>query len=124
MVFVLHQSDLAEASLAHLTIAPFTKYLVGILAVCTLFGCNSYRAEGSRTVGEFTDDVGISSRVKTALLRDEEVKGLRIDVDVRRSVVSLYGRVPSTYARNKAVNIAKGVRGVREVKDKLTLVDE
>ena len=77
-----------------------------------------------RTVGEFTDDVGISSRVKTALLRDEEVKGLRIDVDVRRSVVSLYGRVPSTYARNKAVNIAKGVRGVREVKDKLTLVDE
>lgn len=92
--------------------------------VCLLAGCQSYREGGSRTVGEFTDDVGILSSVKAALVRDDEVKGFRINVDVRKGVVSLYGRVPSAYARNKAVEIARGVRGVIKVEDRLTLVEE
>ena len=87
-------------------------------------GCQSYKASGSRTFGEFTDDVGIQSAVKTALIRDSEVKGLRINVDVRRGVVSLYGRVPSTEARERVMVLASQERGVKEVIDKLTLVEE
>ncbi len=92
--------------------------------LCLLTACASYKEGGSRTVGEFTDDVGIQAAVKTALVRDDEIKGLRINVEVNRSVVSLYGRVPSEYARQKAVRIAGDVRGVVEVRDRLTLVNE
>ena len=93
--------------------------------LCLILGltaCQTYRNEGSRTPGEFADDVAISTAVKTALVRDAEVKGLAINVEVRRSVVTLYGRVPSTYARNKALKLAGEVRGVAEVVDRLTLV--
>lgn len=101
-----------------------TLRIVGLaLAAIMVLGCQSYREGGSRTVGEITDDVGIHTSVKTALVRDPEVKGLLIDVDVHRGSVSVYGRVTSTYARKRVVAIAAEQRGVKEVLDKLTLVE-
>jgi osmotically-inducible protein OsmY len=94
-----------------------------VLAGAMVVGCQSYREGDSRTVGELTDDVGIHTAVKTALIRDPEVKGLLIDVDVHRGSVSVYGRVPSTYARERVVAIAGEQRGVTEVLDKLTLTE-
>ncbi|MEM7100792.1 MAG: BON domain-containing protein [Pseudomonadota bacterium] len=96
--------------------------LTGMILI--LSGCASYQAGGSRTIGEFTDDVGIQAAVKTALIRDDELNGLAINVEVKRSVVSLYGRIPSEYARTKALGLAAKVRGVQEVVDRLTLVSE
>ena len=58
------------------------------LLLCLMAGCSNYQAGGSRTLGEFTDDVGIQAAVKTALVRDEELNGLAINVEVSRSVVS------------------------------------
>ncbi len=87
-------------------------------------GCASYKDGGSRTIGEFTDDVGIQMSVKTALIRDEEIDGLFINVEVSRSVVTLYGRVPSDYARNKALEVAGRARGVVKVEDGLTVVED
>lgn len=92
--------------------------------IISVSGCQNYREGGSRTVGEFTDDVGIHGSVKTALVRDEQVSGLKIDVDVRRGVVSLYGRVPSEAVRSRAIDIARNVRGVQKVEDRLTIVTE
>lgn len=86
-------------------------------------GCASYQSGGNRTIGEFTDDLGIQSAVKTALIRDKEINGLAINVEVSRSVVSLYGRIPSEYARTKAIEITKKIRGVVQVQDRLTLVE-
>ena len=98
--------------------------LISLLCALALAGCSTYKQDGPRTVGEFTDDVAIQTKVKTRLIRDSEIKGWRINVDVRRGVVSLYGRVPSEYARKKAVDLSAGVRGVVRVDDKLTLVEE
>ena len=92
--------------------------------VMGLGGCQNYREDGSRTIGEFTDDVGIQANVKRVLVRDPEINGLRLNVEVRRGEVTLYGRVPSSYARKKIVELAAGVRGVVRVNDKLTLVTE
>ena len=100
------------------------RFFLVVLLINLILGCQSYREGGSRTVGEFTDDVGIQAAVKTALIRDPEVNGLRLNVEVRRGVVTLYGPVPSTYARNKAASVAAGVRGVQKVEDKLTVVQE
>ncbi len=98
--------------------------IVALVVLCAVLpGCQSYREGGPRTIGEFTDDVAIQAGVKTALIRDKEIKGLRINVEVRRSVVSLYGSVPSDYAREKATRIAGKIRGVERVEDRLTLVE-
>lgn len=109
-----------QTDVLRLTVGAAVIFLIVILSA----GCASYKEGGSRTVGEFTDDVGIQAAVKTALIRDKEISGLAINVEVSRSVVSLYGRIPSDYARQKAVRIAEGVRGVVAVQDRLTLVEE
>ena len=87
-----------------------------------LTACQSYLDGSSRTIGEVTDDSAILAGVKTALISDEEIKGLAINVEVSRSVVSLYGRIPSDSMRKKALALAGEVRGVRKVEDRLTLV--
>src|SRR5215203_7021399 len=44
-----------------------------------------------KTVGETIDDATITTRVKTALLNDPAVGGLKIDVDTFKGVVTLSG---------------------------------
>ena len=55
-----------------------------------------------RTVGETIDDTTITTRVKTAMLNDPTVGGLRIDVDTFKGVVTLSGRVKSQAEKDQA----------------------
>ena len=87
-----------------------------------LAACQGYIDGKSRTPGEFTDDARIQAAVKTALLKDDQIEGLAINVEVHRNVVALYGRIPSESARKKATQLARQVRGVVKVEDRLTLV--
>lgn len=93
--------------------------LVGVAAIMVALGCQSYKDGQSRTVGEFTDDVAIQTRVKSKLVRAPEVNGLRMNVEVKKGVVTLYGRTDSPAMRNNAVEIAKSVKGVTSVVDRL-----
>lgn len=97
--------------------------VAALLAALVLAGgCQS--SESSRTAGEFVDDVTIQTRLKTALLRDPEIKGLLINTEVRQGVVTLEGRVTSRAQQQKAVAIAAAIRGVVEVDDRLSVVTE
>jgi len=87
-------------------------------------GCQTYREGGSRTVGEVTDDVAIQTAVKSRLLADTTVSGLRIQTEVYRGVVTLHGRVPDELSRRHALRIAEEVKGVVRVDDRLTIVTE
>jgi hyperosmotically inducible protein len=69
----------------------------------------------SRTVGERIDDAGITAKVKSRLLDDPAVRGLKIDVDTREGVVYLTGSIPGPAEREKAVQIARATEGVRNV---------
>lgn len=96
------------------------KLLLWLLFV-PIAGCQAYTdPEAGRTVGEVTDDALIHTRVKRALLRDRQVSGLRINVDVQQGVVTLRGRVKSETLRLRALGIAGDAPGVRQVKDRLT----
>jgi len=75
----------------------------------------------SRTVGEVVTDAGITMSVKGKLLDDPQVKGLKIDVDTREGVVFLTGSVGSDVEKDKAIQLAKDVKGVLEVKANLTI---
>jgi hyperosmotically inducible protein len=74
-----------------------------------------------KTVGQTIDDTTITTRVKTAMLNDESVGGLRVDVDTFKGVVTLSGRVKSQAEKDRAISIARSTSGVVEVKDALQI---
>ncbi len=74
-----------------------------------------------KTVGETIDDATITTRVKTALLNDPQVAGLKIDVDTTKGIVTMSGIVRSRDEEQRAVQIARGVPGVKDVKSTLQL---
>ncbi len=75
----------------------------------------------NRTVGETLDDAGITMHVKGRLLDDPLVKGLQIDVDTRDGVVYLTGSVGSDAQRNRAIQLARDAKSVKDVQANLTL---
>jgi osmotically-inducible protein OsmY len=86
--------------------------VVALLAPLLLAACG-------KTVGETIDDATITTRIKTALLNDPDIGGLRIDVDTFKGVVSLSGSVKSREEEAKAVQIARKIGGVKDVKSTL-----
>jgi osmotically-inducible protein OsmY len=74
-----------------------------------------------KTVGETIDDATITTRVKTSFINDPDIGGLRIDVDTFKGVVTLSGRVKSKAEEQKAVALARQVRGVTDVKSTLQI---
>lgn len=77
-----------------------------------------------KTVGETIDDTTITTRVKTAMLNDPAVGGLRIDVDTYKGVVTLSGRVKNQTEHDQAIALARRTTGVVEVKDALQVIPE
>ena len=91
---------------------------VGLLALGTLTGgCSSTRTRES--TGEYVDDTVITTKVKSALLRDDVVKSFAINVETVKGVVQLSGFVDSSFQRTAAENDTSAVQGVREVKNDL-----
>jgi len=93
---------------------PFTAFLL----VLTLLAPLLVSACG-KSVGDTIDDATITTRVKTSLLNDPDVGGLRIDVDTFKGVVTLSGRVKTKEEEAKAVALARKIGGVTEVKSTL-----
>ncbi|HET9264020.1 MAG TPA: BON domain-containing protein [Vicinamibacterales bacterium] len=95
-------------------------YATTILLVIALVAPLLLTACG-KTVGDTIDDATITTRVKTALLNDPDVGGLRIDVDTFKGVVTLSGAVKTAAERDKAIGIAKRIGGVTDVKSTLQI---
>lgn len=66
-------------------------------------------------------DPGITTAVKTKMAADDTVKSYRIDVDTKDGVVTLSGAVDTPSARERAIELARGTDGVRDVVDRLTV---
>jgi osmotically-inducible protein OsmY len=85
----------------------------------TALGCAS-TADRSST-GEYIDDSVITSKVKTAIFNEPELKVLQISVETYKNAVQLSGFV-GTYAQiTKAGNVARAVPGVRSVSNDLQI---
>src|SRR4029077_13390644 len=78
--------------------------------------------EPDRSLGENVDDAFITAAVKTRLLDDPQVRGLKIDVDTREGVVFLTGNVRSQAESDRAVEVARGTDHVKDVKPNLIIV--
>jgi c(7)-type cytochrome triheme protein len=71
--------------------------------------------------GEYMDDAVITTKVKTAMLQEPSLKSAEINVETFKGIVQLTGFVRSRADINKAAEIAKGVKGVKSVKNDMIL---
>ncbi len=66
-------------------------------------------------------DAWLTAKTKLALLADEDVSGSSINVDTSSAVVTLKGEVEDQAQKARAVQIARGIEGVKQVQDHLTI---
>lgn len=74
-------------------------------------------SETRSSTGEYIDDSVITAKVKTALLNSPKVSGLSIEVETFRGEVQLSGFADTKEEREEAAKLAKGVPGVRAVRN-------
>ncbi len=72
-------------------------------------------------VGDFMDDSTITARVKAALIDHKDINSGDISVKTENKVVTLSGDVTSAEQKSQALSVAKEVKGVSHVNDKLTV---
>jgi hyperosmotically inducible periplasmic protein len=80
-----------------------------------------YLGKDERSIGEISSDTTITSTINSHYISDDVVKARKINVDTHRGVVTLYGTVPNQDVANRAVSIARSVKGVKQVISKLTI---
>jgi hyperosmotically inducible protein len=86
-------------------------------ALVSVVGCASTDTRERQSVGEYFDDSVITTKVKAAMLNDPDVSALEVSVETYEGVVQLSGFVSTQAQANKAVQIARGVAGVKDVKN-------
>ena len=93
------------------------RFFVVLMMIAAFVACASTpKQEGT---GEYIDDSVITTKVKSLLAADDFLKSFQIGVESRKGIVQLSGFVNSQAAVNKAGQIARGVEGVKYVKNDL-----
>jgi osmotically-inducible protein OsmY len=84
-----------------------------------LSGCSSTPTKES--TGEVVDDSWITTKVKAAFVEDPAVSSLNIKVETFKGVVQLSGFANNSTEIQRAAEIARGIKGVKEVKNDVRL---
>jgi osmotically-inducible protein OsmY len=93
------------------------RFCMSLLLATLMMGCAATATQES--TGEYVDDSAITTKVKTSIYNDPELKIGQIGVETYDGVVQLSGFVNSKKAVAKATEIAKSVKGVHSVKNSL-----
>lgn len=81
-------------------------------------------ASGAKTMESMAgkaDDAAITASISAEFAKDADLSAIKIDVDTRDGNVTLYGPAPTAAARDKATTLAKSIKGVASVSNKLTV---
>jgi hyperosmotically inducible periplasmic protein len=92
------------------------------LSLLAATACSATRTQ--KTAGETLDDAVVTTRVKAALIKEPSTKARSIDVETFRGIVQLNGFVESSTEKNSATRVARGVDGVKEVRNNLSVRTE
>lgn len=79
---------------------------------------------GAKTSGSMAgkaDDVAITASIAAEFVKDADLSAIKIDVDTKDGNVTLNGTAPTAAARDKATLLAKSIKGVASVSNKLTV---
>jgi osmotically-inducible protein OsmY len=89
------------------------------VALITLQGCAVTRGQSS--VGEYIDDATITTQVKARMVENKQVDAAAISVETLNGTVMLSGFAKSSEERAAAESIARGVNGVKSVKNEIAV---
>lgn len=89
------------------------------LTLSLVTGCASEPKQES--TGEYLDDAVITTKVKAAIFNEPSLKASEIKVVTYKGAVQLSGFVSSAEDRDKAVEVAKTVKGVKSVNNDMQL---
>ena len=98
------------------------KKVVALIAATALLGmaaCSATRTQ--RAPGEQIDDAALLTSVKSALASDPITESGEINVDVNRGIGKLSGFVDTSKEQAQAVQVARSVKGVKEVKNDIAV---
>jgi osmotically-inducible protein OsmY len=92
---------------------------IGLILAALVASCAGDRM--SRSTEEAVDDSLLANKVKLALYADKQVSGRQIAVEAAQGVIQLSGVVASLPEAQRAVQLAQGIKGVKEVRNHLTV---
>lgn len=84
-------------------------------SLLALGGCASTPTKES--AGEYIDDAALTTKVKASIFNEPTLKSTEINVETFKGTVQLSGFVAQPADITKAGEIARGVKGVKEVKN-------
>jgi osmotically-inducible protein OsmY len=96
------------------TIRSLSVFLLALVFV-SVVGCAGSPTKES--TGEYVTDSWITTKVKTSLATDPNVKATEVNVETFKGTVQLSGFVSSDAAMRRAVQIARETKGVTSVKN-------
>ena len=89
--------------------------LFTVSLAATFVGCAATATkEGT---GEYIDDSVITTKVKAAIINEPTLKATEINVETFKGSVQLSGFVAQPADAAKAADIARGIKGVKSVKN-------
>ncbi len=94
-----------------------------MLSVLSIFGILAGCASTptSDSTGQYIDDATITTKVKAAFVKDDEVSALHIHVTTYKGVVQLSGFADNKDEIDRASELARNVNGVKSVKNDIHL---
>jgi hyperosmotically inducible protein len=107
--------------------------VIGLLLACSsLCGCVAavvggaaaggyYVGKDERSAERIAQDAAITADVKARLIAEPGIRSLSINVDTYNGDVTLKGDVKAAAQRSTAVSIARKVKGVKSVRNDLTV---
>ena len=98
----------------------YTKALaIAILSAATLAGTGCSVMRGQETTGAYVDDASITTAIKGKFVEDKTVDAAAINVHTLNGTVQLSGFAKSAAEKERASQIARNTKGVREVRNDL-----
>lgn len=77
------------------------------------------KEKGSSTIGQGANDMWLWVKTRASLMTTNDLRESTINVDVVNDVVTLKGTVATAAQKAKAEEVAKGIEGVKSVKNEL-----
>ncbi|QIM72180.1 BON domain-containing protein [Bordetella trematum] len=86
-----------------------------------VLGLSAHAAEAQpkQSVGEYTSDAAITTKVKAAIVGEADLSALDIAVETNNGVVTLSGTVATGAQAEQAATLTRGIDGVQQVRNEI-----
>ena len=98
-----------------------TTIAAAMTAVVLLSATGCAVTRGQETTGAYIDDAALTTRIKARFVENKQVDAASIRVETLNGTVMLSGFAKSATERNTAEGLARGVNGVKSIKNEIAI---